>query len=272
MPWGLTRFHHSGQSHFVTFCCYHRRRLLTSDESCQIFESALERVRRRLRALCLRIRTHAGSCSPAAQRAATLHPGRWVEVAEARSIATFARPCRAFLANGTTISMFEVICSLCRSCVIFNAIRCNAAYANVRRTGVGAVFGTTQPESQHAYSSIRNGWRENGNEPREDSVPLSNCPTQAKTRLEWPPAQCVYRKVPVQALLGRGHPGKRLGPHGLLSASCASEHNPQLPVPIDFLEHTKPESEFRRTLARRLFRQLRPRNSQMILCPISLQR
>jgi len=26
MPWGLTRFHHSGQSHFVTFCCYHRRR------------------------------------------------------------------------------------------------------------------------------------------------------------------------------------------------------------------------------------------------------
>ena len=24
MPWGLTRFHHSGQSHFVTYCCYHR--------------------------------------------------------------------------------------------------------------------------------------------------------------------------------------------------------------------------------------------------------
>ena len=24
MPWGLTRFHHSGQSHFVTLCCYHR--------------------------------------------------------------------------------------------------------------------------------------------------------------------------------------------------------------------------------------------------------
>jgi putative transposase len=49
MPWGLTRFQHSGQSHFVTFCCYHRRRLLTTDESCRIFESALERVRRRFR-------------------------------------------------------------------------------------------------------------------------------------------------------------------------------------------------------------------------------
>jgi len=49
MPWGLTRFHHSGQSHFVTFCCYHRHRLLATDASRQIFESALERVRRSFR-------------------------------------------------------------------------------------------------------------------------------------------------------------------------------------------------------------------------------
>ena len=49
MPWGLTRFHHSGQSHFVTFCCYHRRQLFTTDESRRIFESALERVRRSFR-------------------------------------------------------------------------------------------------------------------------------------------------------------------------------------------------------------------------------
>ena len=49
MPWGLTRFHHSGQSHFVTFCCYHRHRLFTADASCRIFESALERVRRSYR-------------------------------------------------------------------------------------------------------------------------------------------------------------------------------------------------------------------------------
>src|ERR1017187_8649959 len=49
MPWGLTRFHHSGQSHFVTFCCYHRRPLFTRDASRLIFESALERVRRSFR-------------------------------------------------------------------------------------------------------------------------------------------------------------------------------------------------------------------------------
>src|SRR6266446_8588991 len=49
MPWGLTRFHHSGQSHFVTVCCYHRRRLFTTNASRRIFESALERVRRSFR-------------------------------------------------------------------------------------------------------------------------------------------------------------------------------------------------------------------------------
>ncbi|MGH9517177.1 MAG: REP-associated tyrosine transposase [Terriglobales bacterium] len=46
MSWALIRFQRSGQTHFVTFCCYHRRRLLTTDESRRIFESALERVRR----------------------------------------------------------------------------------------------------------------------------------------------------------------------------------------------------------------------------------
>jgi putative transposase len=30
MPWGLKRFHASGQTHFVTFCCYDRRPLFTT--------------------------------------------------------------------------------------------------------------------------------------------------------------------------------------------------------------------------------------------------
>ena len=49
MPWGLTRFHESGHSHFVTFCCYHRHRLFTTDASRRTFVSALERVRRNYR-------------------------------------------------------------------------------------------------------------------------------------------------------------------------------------------------------------------------------
>jgi putative transposase len=46
MPWGLNRFHASGQTHFVTFCCYHRRPLLNTPIPRQVFETALERVRR----------------------------------------------------------------------------------------------------------------------------------------------------------------------------------------------------------------------------------
>lgn len=49
MPWGLKRYHDTGQSHFVTFCCYHRRPLLTTNAHRQIFENALERVRRNFR-------------------------------------------------------------------------------------------------------------------------------------------------------------------------------------------------------------------------------
>jgi len=45
MPWGLKRFQESGQTHFVTFSCYHRRPLLTTDPVRRTFELALERVR-----------------------------------------------------------------------------------------------------------------------------------------------------------------------------------------------------------------------------------
>ena len=43
MPWGLKRFHQSGQTHFVTFSCYHRQPLLNPTRA---FEASLERVRR----------------------------------------------------------------------------------------------------------------------------------------------------------------------------------------------------------------------------------
>lgn len=49
MPWGLKRFQNTGQSHFVTFSCYQRRAMFTTDASRRLFESALERVRRNFR-------------------------------------------------------------------------------------------------------------------------------------------------------------------------------------------------------------------------------
>src|SRR5277367_6640623 len=45
MPWGLKRFHESGQTHFATFSCYQRRPLFLAPTSKQTFEMALERVR-----------------------------------------------------------------------------------------------------------------------------------------------------------------------------------------------------------------------------------
>lgn len=46
MPSSLKRYQNTGQSHFVTFTCYHRRPLMTTPSSRRIIESALERIRR----------------------------------------------------------------------------------------------------------------------------------------------------------------------------------------------------------------------------------
>ena len=46
MPTRLVRYQQSGQTHFVTFSCYHRRPLLRSPAAARTFELALERVRR----------------------------------------------------------------------------------------------------------------------------------------------------------------------------------------------------------------------------------
>lgn len=45
MAWGLKRFQNTGQSHFVTFSCYHRLPLFTPEPNRKVFEQALERIR-----------------------------------------------------------------------------------------------------------------------------------------------------------------------------------------------------------------------------------
>ena len=47
MPDGLKRLHHSGQSHFLTFSCYHRLPLLAQMQMQDTFLLALEQTRRR---------------------------------------------------------------------------------------------------------------------------------------------------------------------------------------------------------------------------------
>jgi putative transposase len=45
MPDGLKRLHHSGQSHFLTFSCYHRLPLLAQMQMESAFLAALEQIR-----------------------------------------------------------------------------------------------------------------------------------------------------------------------------------------------------------------------------------
>jgi putative transposase len=47
MPRGLVRYHHTGDFHFITFSCYHRLPFLKSIMARDLFESSLERNRRR---------------------------------------------------------------------------------------------------------------------------------------------------------------------------------------------------------------------------------
>ena len=49
MPRGLVRYQQTGDFHFLTFSCYRRRAYLDPAEARELFESALERIRRRYR-------------------------------------------------------------------------------------------------------------------------------------------------------------------------------------------------------------------------------
>src|ERR1035441_9284308 len=49
MPRGLIRYEQTGSFHFLTFSCYQRFQYLGAVEACDLFEDALERVRKRYR-------------------------------------------------------------------------------------------------------------------------------------------------------------------------------------------------------------------------------
>ena len=53
MPWGLKRYHETGQLHFITFSCYHRHAKLGSAQRRTLFEHSLERTRKQYRLLVL---------------------------------------------------------------------------------------------------------------------------------------------------------------------------------------------------------------------------
>ena len=99
MPWGLTRFHHSGQSHYRHFLLLPSPSAIYHGRKPTNFRVSLGTGAAQLQTSGLRVRSHAGACSPPAQRTTTGYVGRCAEVVEARSVAALDWRCRAFLAK-----------------------------------------------------------------------------------------------------------------------------------------------------------------------------
>src|SRR5438067_10357316 len=171
MPWGLTRFHRSGQSHFVTFCCYHRRRLFTPDASRRIFESALERVWRSFRLqvygyIVMPEHVHLLLSEPQQDtfknKTAKRKPGlsgppvllsepekdthgRCTEVVEAGSIAAFDWGCGAFLAKEVLRFQHSKLPAVCGKAALYSS-----------KSGEGWVVRTSGGLGVEQFSPLRN--------------------------------------------------------------------------------------------------------------------
>ena len=123
MPWGLKRFHHTGHSHFVTFGCYHRRPLFTTNAKRRVFEAALERVRRSFQ-LCV----YGYVVMPEHIHLLVGEPQRQTLAAALKSLKQgvsrrLIGDAEHFWQNGTTISTFVITGSSLRSFATFIAIR-----------------------------------------------------------------------------------------------------------------------------------------------------
>ncbi len=184
MPKGLIRFHQSGQSHFVTFCCYHRRRSFTAHMSCEVFESALERVRRNYR---LRVYgyvvmpEHVHLLLSEPERETLADAVKSLKQGVSRRLISDAKRFwqkRYYDFNIRNYRQFvEKLRYIHRNPV-------NGGCASAPKTGSGVAFATMRRALKDAWKSSRNGRHENANEREESSAQPSNCPTQAKTGLE----------------------------------------------------------------------------------------
>src|SRR5271163_3041415 len=210
MPWGLTRFQHSGQSHFVTFCCYHRRRLLSNDEARRTFEAALERVRGNYRLqvygyVVMPEHVHLLLSEPQrdtfSDRTVPLKPKSGLNgppgLLSELGKDTLADALKSLKQGVSRRLIGDAEHFWQKRYYDFN-IRNHPQFVEklryLHRNPVKAGL-CDRPEdwgsSFRHYATSCDGRLENANERRENFVRASNCPTQAKTRLEWAPSfQC----------------------------------------------------------------------------------
>jgi REP element-mobilizing transposase RayT len=187
------------QSHFVTFCCYHRRPLFTTDASRRIFENALERVRR---SFCLRVYgyvvmpEHIHLLVSEPERTSPLKPTpglngppsladalKSLKQGVARRLIGERRP---LLAKALLRFQRSQSCAVYREAPLHSLQSGEAGIVSAtRRLAVEQLSTSHNGAARDELKSSPNGTHASVSERREGSVQLSNCPTQAKIRLEW---------------------------------------------------------------------------------------
>ena len=145
MPSGLKRFHHTGQSHFVTFTCYHRLPHLVDEMTSQAFVVALERARK-----LYQFRVYGFVAMPEHAHLLISEPesGTIATAVQALKISSSLRTARArdaqnvglrYGRSATLIATFATMQSSSKNCNTSIAIPLNADWWSVPRIGSGAV-------------------------------------------------------------------------------------------------------------------------------------
>jgi putative transposase len=185
MPSGLKRFHASGQSHFVTFCCYHRRPSFVTEFSKETFEVGLERVRNAF-GLCVYgyvvMPEHVHLLLSEPQHHTLADAIKSLKQGVSRRLIGSADHFwqkRYYDFNVRNEHQFlEKLRYIHRNPV-------KRGYARGWMIGSGAAICSTQRAARGELRLNASGQRGGESALREGFVRQSRCPTQAKKRLEW---------------------------------------------------------------------------------------
>jgi putative transposase len=181
----LKRFQESGHSHFVTFSCYHRRPLFTSDPAKRVFEAALERVRRTFR-LCV----YGYVVMPEHVHLLVSEPERGVLADALKSLKQSVS--RRLVGNAEHFWQKRYYDFNVRNYLQF-VEKLRYIHRNPVKRGLcgrpedweWSAFVNTQQGAKDEWRLSASGRQEGASERQGRSVQPWNCPTQAKRGLEW---------------------------------------------------------------------------------------
>ena len=186
VPLRLKRFHQSGLTHYITFCCSHRNPGFLSPEAKQVFELALERIRRNYG-----LRVYAYVVMPEHVHLLVSEPTRSTLDVAIKSLKQGVA--RRLIAEGETHFWQKRYYDFnIRGAAQFSE-KLKYIHRNPVKRGLCASpedwpcssFRHHATGEQDTWRSSRRGQRANASEQREVCVRLFLFPTQAKPALEW---------------------------------------------------------------------------------------